>query len=163
MFKGYFMPDKSIIDIDYDFAEDYNKNKDPDKYNKKLRIWHKLLWEKYLPNTNTIFTLFDKDYGLFHQSEIGEFYLTSDAIVHTYSRGYSNPEIINRIPKEEIDNFYHIACRIGAYILFPGYKIKNKQTINGVRGCNQKIADRFDLTLECIRLYYNGVIDYGNL
>mgnify|MGYP000167891448 FL=1 len=27
-------------------------------------------------------------------------------------------------------------------------------TINGARGFNTKIADRFDLTLECIRLHY---------
>ena len=27
-------------------------------------------------------------------------------------------------------------------------------TINGARGFNNKIADRFDLTLECIRLHY---------
>ena len=30
-------------------------------------------------------------------------------------------------------------------------------TINGARGFNQKIADRFDLTLECIRLHYLGM------
>ena len=33
----------------------------------------------------------------------------------------------------------------------------NKQTINGARGCNSKIDDRFDLTLECIRRFYLGV------
>ena len=27
-------------------------------------------------------------------------------------------------------------------------------TINGARGCNRKIGDRFDLTLECIRRHY---------
>jgi hypothetical protein len=30
-------------------------------------------------------------------------------------------------------------------------------TINGARGFNTKIADRFDLTLECIRLHYLGM------
>jgi len=150
------------IDIEYDFAEDYYNNIDPDRHNKILRNWHKLLWEKHLPNTNTIFSLVEKDYGLYHNSILGEYYLTSDGIVHTYSKGYSDPEIINQIPKEEIDNFYHIACRIGAYILFPGYQIDKKQTINGARGCNPRIADRFDLTLECIRLFYNDVIDYEN-
>ncbi len=29
-------------------------------------------------------------------------------------------------------------------------------TINGARGCNHKICDRFDLTLECIRRHYLG-------
>jgi hypothetical protein len=156
------MADINNIDVEYDFSEDYYKNMDPDKYNKILRNWHKILWEKYLPNNNNIFTLVEKNYGLYHNSKMGEYYLTSDGIVHTYSKGYSNPEIINKIPKEEIDNFYRIACRIGAYILFPGYQIDKKQTINGARGCNQKICDRFDLTLECIRLYYNGIIDYQN-
>jgi len=156
------MVDINKIDTTYDFAEDYYKNIDPDKHNKILRNWHKILWEKYLPNTNTLFTLDEKDYGLYHISKLGEYYLTSDGIVHTYSKGYSNPEIINQIQKEEINNFYHIACRIGAYILFPGYRINNKQTINGARGCHPKIADRFDLTLECIRLYYDGIIENEN-
>lgn len=30
-------------------------------------------------------------------------------------------------------------------------------TINGARGMNRKIGDRFDLTLECIRRHYHGV------
>ena len=32
-------------------------------------------------------------------------------------------------------------------------------TINGARGFHPRIADRFDLTLECIRRYYLGIID----
>jgi hypothetical protein len=32
--------------------------------------------------------------------------------------------------------------------------VGGKMTINGARGFNTKIADRFDLTLECIRLHY---------
>lgn len=34
--------------------------------------------------------------------------------------------------------------------------IDRKQTINGARGCNRKIVDRFDLTLECVRRHYLG-------
>lgn len=30
-------------------------------------------------------------------------------------------------------------------------------TINGARGFNNKISDRFDLTLECIRLHYQNL------
>lgn len=36
-----------------------------------------------------------------------------------------------------------------------GYTI-GAMTINGARGFNQSIADRMDLTLECIRRYYVG-------
>ena len=39
-------------------------------------------------------------------------------------------------------------------MVFPGNRIDGKQTINGARGFNRKIADRFDLTLECIRRHY---------
>lgn len=41
-------------------------------------------------------------------------------------------------------------------MVFPGNVIDGKQTINGARGFNGKIADRFDLTLECIRRHYIG-------
>ncbi len=44
----------------------------------------------------------------------------------------------------------------GVY-LFPGNRIDGKQTINGARGCITKIADRLDLTLECIRRHYLGL------
>jgi hypothetical protein len=153
------MVDINSVDITYDFSEDYLKNIDPDHDNKILRNWHKILWEKNLPKKNITFELVEKDYGLYHNSELGEYYLTSDSIVHTYSRQKSITEIINQFPKEEIDNFFHVACRIGGYILFPGNRIGKAQTINGARGFNTKITDRFDLTLECIRLYYNGDIN----
>jgi hypothetical protein len=62
--------------------------------------------------------------------------------------------IINKIPSEEIDSFYSLCSTIGAYIIYPSKRVNNKMTINGARGTNVKIKDRFDLTLECIRLYY---------
>lgn len=43
---------------------------------------------------------------------------------------------------------------IGAYIIFPSNKIDKKFTMNQARGVHGLIDDRFDLTLECIRLYY---------
>jgi hypothetical protein len=45
---------------------------------------------------------------------------------------------------------------IGSSIVFPGNKVDGKMTINGARGFNSLTADRFDLTLECIRRYYLG-------
>ena len=62
--------------------------------------------------------------------------------------------IINDISLEEIELFYSLCSTIGGYIIFPSKKIDNKMTINGARGINSKIRDRFDLTLECIRRYY---------
>jgi hypothetical protein len=45
---------------------------------------------------------------------------------------------------------------VGGYIVFPSKRIDRKATINGARGLNWKIKDRFDLTFECIRRHYVG-------
>ena len=42
------------------------------------------------------------------------------------------------------------ANTIGGFVLFP----RHHSSINSMRGCNSKIRDRFDLTLECIRRAY---------
>ncbi len=41
-------------------------------------------------------------------------------------------------------------------MIFPANRIDGKHTINVMRGFTRQIADRFDLTLECIRRYYLG-------
>ena len=62
--------------------------------------------------------------------------------------------IIDEVSPEEINSFFTTCSTIGAYIIFPAKRINNKMTINGARGVNHKIQDRFDLTLECIRRFY---------
>lgn len=39
-------------------------------------------------------------------------------------------------------------------MIWPSIRIDNKMTINGARGFNRLIADRLDLTIECVRRYY---------
>lgn len=41
-------------------------------------------------------------------------------------------------------------------MVFPANRVGRKMTINGARGFHPRIKDRFDLTLECIRLHYLG-------
>lgn len=48
------------------------------------------------------------------------------------------------------------ATPLEAQLCFQRNKIDNKMTINGARGFHPRIADRFDLTLECIRRHYLG-------
>ena len=91
---------------------------------------------------------------LCHRSEIGEFFLSSDSLAHDYSKWKSTENIIKQIPKNEIETFFNLGCTIGGYIIFPSNRIDNQMTINGSRGINKKIKDRFDLTLECIRRFY---------
>ena len=148
------------IDTEYDFLEDYLNDIDPDGQNKILCHWHKLLWEKQLPYNKGFFTLEEKrkNYNyLYHKSKLGEYYLTSDAIINEYydygssGRHKDMQPIISCFSKKEIYNLLHKITTIGGYIVFP---VGNGYTLNQARGCNGKILDRFDLTLECIRLYY---------
>jgi hypothetical protein len=61
----------------------------------------------------------------------------------------------------------HDKCTIGGYLVFPnGIDQKREReprarrwTINQARGCDRRISDRIDLTLEAIRLYFDGIID----
>ena len=92
--------------------------------------------------------------SLHHKSKLGEFLLSSDSIGHTYSKVKGMSHIVDQMPSEEIISFFSICSTIGAYILFPAKKVGNKMTINASRGLNRSIKDRFDLTLECIRLFY---------
>ena len=145
----------SLIDTNFDFYSDTPAGKDPDTFSPTLRRYHKLLWSKPLPN-GFDFNLTDTTTKVYlnHKSELGEFFLSSDAIGHTYSRHKRMSDIVNQIPSHEIDTFRKLCGTIGGYIIYPSNKVDNKMTINGSRGINHKIKDRFDLTLECIRRHY---------
>lgn len=146
----------NLIDTNFDTRIDSN-NRDPDKYSNTLKKYHKELWSKLLPNWNK-FELNDmiENIYLYHKSNLWEYFLSSDSIIHSYSKWTRMKNIIDSIPKNEIDDFLKLAYTIWWYIIFPSNKINNLATINQERWCNKKICDRFDLTLECIRLYYNN-------
>ena len=142
------------IDINFNFYSDTPKGKDPDSYSPTLRSYHKILWSKELPN-GSLFKLDDTiPMRLHHKSKLGEFVLSSDSIAHTYSEIKSTTDIIKKIDSEELEKFVSLCSTIGGYIIFPSERINNQMTINGARGVNKQIRDRFDLSLECIRRYY---------
>ena len=145
------------IDTTFDFYSDTPPNRDPDSYSPTLRSYHKLLWSKPLPG-GAPFELVDTTpyVYLHHKSELGEFFFSSDAITHSYKHVIKMAHVISQVPPEEIGSLYRHGSTIGAYIIFPANKIGNKPTINGMRGISAKIKDRFDLTLEAIRLYYDN-------
>ncbi len=145
-----------MIDIHFDFHTDSN-GKDTDVHSPTLKKYHKILWSKSLPN-GKLFNLRDDKAGayLYHESELGQFLLGSDAISNSYKNHKRKQWLTRQIP-EVVNRVYSAGSTIGARIIFPNNKINNKQTINGARGCNGKIDDRFDLTLECIRRFYLGL------
>lgn len=142
------------IDTTFDFRTDA-AGRDPDAYSPTLRRYHRLLWSKPLPSGRA-FQLDDTKAGayLHHRSELGEFLLASDSVMQTFTRWKSMRHIVELFPEEENEAFRTIGYTIGAMMVFPGNRIDRKNTINGERGFNRKIADRIDLTLECIRRHY---------
>jgi hypothetical protein len=143
---------RSRIDIAFDFRSDTPPGKDPDARSPTLRRYHKLLWSKPLPN-GVMFDLDDTTRGeyLHHKSELGEFFLTSDAVVASFRYV---PMVHDE--SEQLEEFMHIGYTMGGMMLWPGNRVDGKMTINGERGCHPLIKDRFDLTLECIRRHYGA-------
>ena len=131
--------------------------KDPDSHSPTLRRYHKALWSKPLPG-GALFDLDDTTRGeyLHHRSDLGEFFLTSDAVIPTLTRRVALEPTRELIPEAETEEFQAVGYTIGGMMVFPGNRIDGKMTINGARGFHPKIADRFDLTLECIRRFYLG-------
>ena len=144
-----------LIDISFDFRID-SGGKDPDIYSPTLRSYHQRLWSKVLPNS-AVFNLDTTSFAyLHHRSSLGEFFLSSDSVIPTYRKYKSMQSIITKFQEGEIDQFLSLGYTIGGMMIFPGNRIQGKMTINGERGFNQLIADRMDLTLECIRRHYKG-------
>ena len=137
------------IDITFDFRTDSN-GKDPDSHSPTLREYHRTLWSKPLPTGGEL-KLNDR---LVNESSVGYYRFSSDSIIHTFSSWPSYQHITRQFPKEDIAHFMTQSYTIGGMLIFPADKIDNKPTINGARGMHPLIRDRIDLTLECIRLYY---------
>jgi len=144
-----------IFGINFDFRKD-TKDPDVDKGSSTLRKYHQLLWTKTLPNGNyfCLSDLVENVYLFYRASEEEQYQLSSDSIIHTYSKWKRTEYLINQIPKEKIDEFLNIGYTIGGYIIFPSNKVNNLPSINQERGTNSQICDRFDITLECIRRFY---------
>lgn len=123
----------TLFDPSFRMYADTPVGKDPDTYSSTLRDYHLLLWNKALPN-GEMFKLTaseSRPFRFFHKSNLGEFTLSSDSIVHSYTRWTreSMANIIRAIPKTEFDEFYDLASTIGGYIIFPANRIDRKPTL----------------------------------
>ena len=125
---------------------------DPDSMSKVLRRYHSILWSRELPNGEVMKLEECGDHLSWNSMRFA-----SDSITATfrYERCRSlidsvayTMEDYRRWMEHHIRSMY----TIGGMIIFP----KHWDSINQIRGRNQKISDRWDLTLECIRRYYDG-------
>jgi len=146
-----------VLDIAFDFRTDTPPGKDPDALSPTLRRYHKRLWSKKLPSGD-LFELDDTrpNAYLYHQSTVGEFFLTSDAVVPTFTREARISHVLDQVPLHVQQEFLSIGYTIGGMMVFPGNRVGRKMTINGARGFHPRIKDRFDLTVECIRRHYRN-------
>ena len=144
-----------IVDTKFNVYSDAQGG-DPDSTSPTLRSYHKFLWTKTLPNGKS-FELTNNKSGvyLYHNSDLGEFCLGSDAITHSYKNHKRKTWLTQQI-QNEVNELFDTGSTIGAYTLFPNNRVDGKHTINQARGVNSLIDDRFDLTLECIRQFYLG-------
>lgn len=143
-----------IVDITYDLRKD-TKSNDPDAESKILKKYHQTLWSKLLPNGIEITLSEPTDYGyLFFNYNDQKFILSSDIIITTYTQWKRCKYYIEKISNNIKIEFDKKAHTVGAFIVYPQNKINGLPTINMERGTNASILDRFDLTLECIRLHY---------
>lgn len=135
------------VDISFDFRSDA-KGKDPDGSSPTLREYQRCLYSKPLPNGEVM----DLDEKLAWNG----LWFSSDNITHSFSRWGNYQHIISNVDPKIISDYMAISYSIGSEIIFPCYRVSGAQTINQARGCNHRIRDRIDLTLECIRRYYHG-------
>ena len=136
------MAGTGAIDITFDFRTDTPPGKDPDALSPTLRRYHKLLWSKPLPS-GVPFALSDTSPGdyLHHRSELGEFFLASDAVVPSFTREVKLSEIIAQVPQAQHDEFNRIGYTIGGMMIWPGRRVDRKMTINGRRGFHPRIKE----------------------
>lgn len=146
--------DAPLIDVSFDTRSDAGSG-DPDTTSATLREYHRLLWSKNLPD-GTLFSLDTSNPRryLFHTSARGDFFLASDTVVPSYRSWLKMGHIIEHVPAEDLDGFQYLNHTIGGAMVFPGERRTGTMTVNGARGFNADIADRFDLTLDCIRRQY---------
>lgn len=143
-----------MLDISYNFRND-SLSGDPDRDSRKLYEMHQWLWHKPLPNGSNLDLKIKRiggTYGrlLLHTATGDD--LSSDRMCPHFIGTHKN-KYHNWLPLVEQQMLHHIVRTIGGHIIFPAHK-KDGLTINQARGINSKIGDRFDLTLECIRLFY---------
>lgn len=136
-----------IIDPTFDFRSDAN-GKDPDSHSPTLRAYQRVLYSKPLPNGEVM--------ELSDRLNWKDFWFSSDSILHGFMGWDSYRHITSQADPQLVEKYVKIDYYIGGEIIFPCYKVSGSQTINQARGCNHRIRDRIDLTMECIRRFYLG-------
>ena len=179
MTKISSMEKKTNFEVNFDFTTDVDgfweefwsnpdglghvtSKNDPDSQSKKLQEYHLLVWNKRIFN-NELQARSDINGNLYFSYK--ELNLSSDSIINSY-RYKSLVFNLKEEMKKKGENYKSFqeeyikkSYNIGGMIIFP----KHPNSLNQKRGMHNKIRDRFDLTLECIRRYYEQSKNYNPL
>lgn len=139
---------------------------DADKDSQILRTDHELLWSKELPSGDIFapkVTPRRSQYLIHKDSSEARHCYGSDAITSSYTSWViqKNPksralvDAIEGLNDGQKTRYLKPAYTVGSTMIWP-VRAKDPWTMNRARGANMKIADRMDLTLECIRRHYAG-------
>jgi hypothetical protein len=143
------------LDVSYDFRVD-SKGRDPDLASPTLREYHRMLWSRTTPTGQSIQLSMRSDFYLVAEIQGQMLALSSDTITNSLSSHKTCSFLVENADPSLVEDVKAKGSTIGARIVFPGKSRTGHQTINVLRGFHPLIRDRFDLTLECIRLYYLG-------
>ncbi|HEU5223154.1 MAG TPA: hypothetical protein VFU07_05665 [Candidatus Lumbricidophila sp.] len=150
----------TACDIEIDLRAECG-GRDPDRYNPRVRTLHRHFWGmKPLPNGETL-RLESKptDYRMSCASSFGDAQFTSDTFASSFQDWVRMQDLITEVRENDPDDqrqFESLRNTFASMVIFPGAQVDRQPTINQARGYISQIADRPDLTLECIRLFYEG-------
>ncbi len=163
-----------MIDVGFDFTSDapgywdgfwddkYGRSRcDPDRDSPKELEYSKMAWGRTLPNGQFLDLKISGKRYVWNRRR-----LSNDSITASFRHPGGRP-VIDAVMQEMgeefrpyMESYIHQSWTIGGVIVFPiPEKVPGRprvQSMNQARGIHPRIKDRFDLTLECIRLYYIG-------
>ncbi|GAB3519882.1 DUF6994 family protein [Arthrobacter monumenti] len=155
------------FDTSFDYKTDTpaKTRPDADRDSQRLRSDHELLWTKELrsgvlfaPKVPTEPRERRGNYLIFTDASEARHCYGSDAITSSYSRWLRPKALVHAIGSLSEDQrslYLNPPYTIGSSMIWP-VRSKDRPTMNTARGLRGRIADRMDLTLECIRRHYAG-------
>lgn len=156
-----------VFDTSFDYKTDTPTGKsDPDSDSKLLRWDHEMLWRKKLPSGDIFapkVTRRKSEYLIFTDAKKDRHCYGSDAITSSYTRWVTKKrprsralvEAIAGLTDDQKSVYLDPPYTIGSAMIWP-LRTKDLPTMNTARGLRMSVADRMDLTLECIRRHYTG-------
>jgi hypothetical protein len=156
-----------VFDTSFDYKTDTpSGNSDPDSDSKLLRWDHEMLWSKALPSGDIFapkVTPRKSEYLIFTDAKKDRYCYGSDAITSSYTRWVKKKrprsralaEAIAGLTDDQKSVYLDPPYTIGSAMIWP-LRTKDLPTMNTARGLRMSVADRMDLTLECVRRHYTG-------